>query len=168
MSSFVPVRACAPLGFVLSWVFVALLMAAPSRAKASDGYEVGFAVAGVMVPALALDVTFIVASATGLTYEDEGWAIAQTIWAVASMAACGVGVALVAQEPGYEGLAGGLALLGGAQAVYLGFALHALGRSEWATRVDTDGSDAGGFLSGLSFGAAPLPGGVMVSLGWRG
>lgn len=164
MTSLVPVRASALRALLLRSVLVASLVAgvlfsAPRQAHASDGYEVGFAAAGVVIPSLALDVTFIVATATGLTYEDQGWAIAQTIWAVASLGACGVGIAYAAQRPGFEGLAGGLALVGGAQAVYLGYAIHALARGEWdsAPYVDEE----------LAFGVSPLPDGAMVSLGLR-
>lgn len=164
MTSLVPVRAPALRAPLLRSVLVASLVAgvlfsAPRQAHASDGYEVGFAAAGVMIPSLALDVTFIVATATGLTYEDQGWAIAQTIWSVVSMGACVAGISYAAQEPGFEGLAGGLALVGGAQAVYLGYAIHALARGEWDAAPYVD--------DGLAFSVAPLPDGAMVSFGWR-
>jgi hypothetical protein len=151
MTSLVPVRASALRALLLRSVLVASLVAgvllgAPRQAHASDGYEVGFAAAGVMIPSLALDVTFIVATATGLTYEDQGWAIAQTIWAVASIGACGVGIAYAAQQPGFEGLAGGLAI-------------HALARGEWDSAPYVD--------EGLAFGVSPLPDGAMVSFGLR-
>jgi hypothetical protein len=165
MTSLVPVRASALRALALRALLVSslaagVLFAAPRQAHASDGYEVGFAAAGIMLPTLALDVTFIVATATGLTYEDQGWAIAQTIWAVASLGACGVGVVYAAQQPGFEGLAGGLAMIGGAQAVYLGYAIDALARGEW----DDDAREDPGF----AFGVAPMPDGAMASLGWRG
>lgn len=160
MTSLVPLRALAARTFVALALAAGVLFVSPREAHASDGYEVGFVAAGVLIPSLALDVTFIVASATGLTYEDEGWAVAQTIWAVASMGACGVGFGYAVQQPGFEGLAGGMALLGGAQAVFLGFAIHALARQEWAHAE----AEAEPYVMPVSFSFAPQPGGALASL----
>jgi hypothetical protein len=152
MTSFVPVRALVVLAIVFGSFF-----AAPREARASDGYEVGFVAAGVMVPTLALDVTFIVASATGLTYDDEGWAVAQTIWSVASLGGCVAGFAYGVQQPGFEGLAGGMLMLGGLQAIFLGFAIHALARQEWNYAGEADP-----YVLPVSFSFAPQPGGAVI------
>ncbi|MBN8609888.1 MAG: hypothetical protein J0L92_04860 [Deltaproteobacteria bacterium] len=154
MTSFVPVRALVVVAIVFASFF-----AAPREAHASDGYEVGFVAAGVMVPTLALDVTFIVASATGLTYDDEGWAVAQTIWSVASLGGCVAGFAYGVQQPGFEGLAGGMLMLGGLQAIFLGFAIHALARQEWDYADEADP-----YVLPVSFSLAPQPGGAIGSL----
>lgn len=156
MTSFVPVRALVVLAIVFGSFF-----AAPREAHASDGYEVGFVAAGVMIPSVALDVTFIVASATGLTYDDEGWAVAQTIWSVASLGGCAAGFVYAIQQPGFEGLAGGMALIGGAQAVFLGFAIHALARQQWSAHDD---GEADPYVLPVSFSFAPQPGGAIGSL----
>ncbi len=160
MTSFVPLRARAPRALLVLALVAAGLFVAPRQAHASDGYEVGFIAAGAMVPTLALDVTFIVASATGLTYDDEGWAVAQTIWSVASIGGCVAGFAYGIQQPGFEGMAGGLAMIGGAQAVFLGFAIHALARAEWAHEGEADP-----YVLPFSFSVAPAQGGAMVSVG---
>lgn len=161
MTSSVPRRAFS--AFPASLVVVALAAASlvgTSRARASDGYEVGMLGGGVTVLTLGLDVTFIVATATGLTYEDEGWAIAQVTWSSASIAAAGVGIGLAVQEGGFDGLVGGLLLAAGGQAVLLGYAIDALARG---TAVDETWADLH-----LSVGVTPLPEGAMASIGWRG
>jgi len=115
---------------------------------------------GVTLLTVGLDVTFIVATATGLTYEDEGWAIVQATWSSATIAAAGVGMGLAAQEGRLEGLIGGLVLIAGGQAVLLGYAIDALARG---TAADESWADLH-----LSFGVTPLPDGGMVSIGWQG
>ena len=158
MTSFVPLRALTTRMLVVLAIGAGVLFAAPREAHASDGYEVGFVAAGVMIPSVALDVTFIVASATGLTYDDEGWAVAQTIWSVASLGGCAAGFVYAIQQPGFEGLAGGMALIGGAQAVFLGFAIHALARAEWAHEE----SEADPYVLPFSMSFTPQPGGALV------
>lgn len=159
MTSRVPLRALPARLLVTLALAAGVFFTAPREAHASDGYEVGFVAAGVMIPSVALDVTFIVASATGLTYDDEGWAVAQTIWSVASLAGCAAGFGYAIQQPGFEGLAGGMALIGGAQAVFLGFAIHALARQQWSAHDDGE-ADPSVLPVSLSF--APQPGGAIV------
>ncbi|GAB5543023.1 MAG: hypothetical protein SangKO_027830 [Sandaracinaceae bacterium] len=84
-------------------------LSAPAPASASDGYEVTLPIVGALFTTVGLDTTFIIATATGLTYEDAGWAAAQLTWAGASLAASAVGMGW-AVEQGYDGLAGGVAL----------------------------------------------------------
>lgn len=98
----------AALGLFLlafSWV------ATPNTAAASEGFELALPIAGVVMSTVALDTTFIVATATGLTYHDDAWAAGQLTWAGASLFATGIGMAW-ALEQDYPGLAGGLALQG--------------------------------------------------------
>lgn len=160
MTSFVPFRAFGVRAVIIIALATGTFFVSPPLARASDGYVVGFAAAGVMLPSLALDVTFIVATAAGLTYEDEGWAIAQTMWSAVSIGACVTGIALSVQESRSEGFVGGLALIGGAQAVLLGYAIHALARGEWRSPPLDE--------IGFSFGIVHQSDGAFVSLGWRG
>ena len=94
MTSLVPHRASFSLAHIalLTAALAASSLVVAPRAQASDGYEVGMLGGGVTVLTVGLDVTFIVATATGLTYEDEGWAIVQATWSSATIAAAGVGI----------------------------------------------------------------------------
>ncbi len=87
----------------------AAVLARPSTASASQGYELVVPIVGAVMVTAALDTTFVVATATGLTYHDDAWAIGQLTWAGASLAASAIGMGF-ALDQGIDGLAGGLAL----------------------------------------------------------
>ncbi len=113
---------------------------------------------GLTIVTVGLDVTFIVATATGLTYEDEGWAIAQVVWASASSigAAIGFGYGLDADFPG---LAGAMVLIGAGSGVLLGYAIDALVRGD-------EGASKGA-MRRFWLGAAPTNDGLVFTLGWQ-
>ncbi len=144
------------LALVLA-VLASVSFGAAPQARASDGYEVGMLGGGLTILSVGLDVTFIVATATGLTYEDEGWAIAQTTWAIASLAGAGIGMGY-AIDAGYDGLVGALVLVGAGSGILLGYAIDALSRN---------GTKESALAAlGLHLGVAPMPDGAMVTLGW--
>ncbi len=110
------------------------LAAAPTRA--SDGYEVALPMAGGLIGVVALDVTFTVATATGLTYHDDAWATLEVIWGSLSLVASGIGIGW-AIDQGIDGLAGALALQGIGSAIQLAYGLVGLesGETEADLRV---------------------------------
>lgn len=101
--------------------------AAPSVARASDGYEVALPLSGALIGTAALDVTFVIATSVGLTRRDEGWAAVQLVWGASSLVASGIlaGWAFDAGG-GNEGLGGALVLQGLGSAIFVGYALDGL------------------------------------------
>lgn len=97
----------------------------PTPARASDGYEVALPIAGGLIGTVALDVTFTVATATGLTYHDDAWATLEVIWGSLSLVGSGIGVGL-AIDQGIDGLAGALVLQGIGSAIHLAYGLIGL------------------------------------------
>lgn len=110
--------------FALALVLVA---SAPVPARASDGYELAFPLAGATLATVALDVTFIVATSVGLTDRDDGWAGVQLAYAIGSVVACGVGAGYAFDAGGgNEGLGGALLLQAAGSIVLAAYALVGL------------------------------------------
>ena len=120
---------CVARSLVIVAVALGGLVVAPSAAEASDGYEIGFAAAGATLPTVGLDITFIVATATGLTYRDDGWAIAEIVWGLGSLAGCGIAMGY-SLDRGYDGLTGALALQGIGSSIYAIYGLVGLDEGE--------------------------------------
>lgn len=107
---------------------------APAPARASDGYELAFPLAGGVIGTVALDITFIVATSVGLTDHDDAWAVLELVYGLAGIAACSGGAAY-AFDQHIDGLAGALILQGIGSAIFAGYGIAGL-ESEHPPNID--------------------------------